>query len=186
MESPNLAATHQATEMRSTSGMRPGSHLTIDGSGAFSSPAKGGFTQAFVFTDHDSSYRSARVTADKNCNTLVNEVKQWIAHTGRMPETMWLRSIRTDNEFMCTPLVEFCLEKGINLTACAPHTHEQNAIAETTVKMIKRVVRRNECMARTGAKLRALCWKYTAHQLNRTQTSTDPSGHMRSQALQWP
>ena len=84
---------------------------------------------------------------------------------------------------MCAPLLEFCLEKGIKLTACAPHTHEQNAIAETTVKMIKRVVRRNEVTARTGARLRALAWIYSAQQLNRTPMSTDPTGHMRSQAL---
>ena len=90
MERLNLSDAHLATEMRSTSGMRPGSHLTIDGSGAFNSSAKGGFTQAFVFMDHESSYHSARVTTDRNCNTLVNEVKMWISHTGKMPETMWL------------------------------------------------------------------------------------------------
>jgi hypothetical protein len=51
---------------------------------------------------------------------------------------------------------------------------------------VKRVVRRNEIQARTGLKLRALCYSYTAHQLNRGPSSTDPSGHHQSPCLRWP
>ena len=96
----------------------------------------------------------------------------WISHTGHLPEALVLQSIHTDNEYMCEPLAQFCKEKGIKLTSCAPHTHQQNAVAETSVKMIKRVVRRNEVAARTGAKLRALCYVYSATQLNRIPSST--------------
>jgi hypothetical protein len=140
MERPNQKAAHPETGARSKPEVRPGSHLTIDGSGAFSCPARSGETQAFILTDVCSSYRSAIPTRDKSCNTLLNEIKKWIAHVGSMPDTVCLRSIHTDNEFMCEPLREFCLEKGIKLTSCAPHTHQQNPIAETSVKMIKRVV----------------------------------------------
>jgi hypothetical protein len=186
MERPNQAQAHPATGMRSRSDMRPGSHLTIDGSGAFKVPARSGITQTFMFTNNLTSYRSSRATRDKSCMTLLNEVKMWVSHVGHMPETLWLRSIHTDNEFMCEPLITWCRENGIKLTSCAPHTHQQNAVSETTVKMIKRVVRRNEVMARTGAKLRALCYSYVAHQLNRTPNSTDPSGQMRTPVSRWP
>jgi hypothetical protein len=165
---------------------KAGSHLTIDGSGAYNSLARSGETQAFIFTDAKTSYRSARPTKNKTCLTLLNEVKLWIAHVGHKPESVHLRSIHTDNEFMCEPLCTWCKENGIKLTSCTPHTHQQNAIAETSVKMIKSVVRKNEVSAHTGAKLRALCYKYSAHQLNRTPSSTDITGHMRSPGARWP
>jgi hypothetical protein len=95
----------------------------------------------FIFTDHASSYRWAKPTRDKTCLTLVKEVKNWISHMGRKPDTVCLRNIRTDNELMCSELRQFCNDKVIKLTSCAPHTHQQNPIAETSVKMIKRVVR---------------------------------------------
>ena len=158
MERPNQAQTHPATRARFTGECRPGTHLTIDGSGAFSGESRSGVTQAFLFTDAFTSYRSARPTRDKTCATLVSEVKHWISHVGRCPDTLELRSIHTDNEYMCEPLAAFCKEKGIKLTACAPHTHQQNAVSETTVKMVKRVVRQNEVKARTGLKLRAHCY----------------------------
>ena len=87
---------------------------------------------------------------------------------------------------MCKPLKEFCRDNGIKLTSCAQHTHQQNAVSETSVKNMKRLVRRNEVMASTGSKLRALCWTYAGHQLNRTPASTDPTGHSRSPATRWP
>jgi hypothetical protein len=52
--------------------------------------------------------------------------------------------------------------------------------------MVKRVVRRNEFTAWTGTYLRALCYTYTRHQLNRTPSSTDPSGHRQSPGNRWP
>ena len=163
MERPNQKNEHPATGMCECSDMVPGAHLMINRSGSFKTQARGSITQAFVFTNHATCYRSSRTTKNKECATLVNELKMWISHTGRMPETLWVRSIRTDNEFMCSPLVEFCRDKGIKLTSCAPHTHQQNPVAESTVKITKRVVRRNEVTARTGARLRALCWKYAGH-----------------------
>ena len=102
-----------------------------------------------------------------------------------MPDTCWIKSIHTDNAFMCPAMKIFCEEKGIALTTCAPNTHQQNAIAETTVKSVKRVVRRNEVQARTGAKHRGRCYKYTGHQLNCCPSSTDPSGQMRSPVARW-
>ena len=113
-------------------------------------------------------------------------VKQYIAHTCYAPDTLSLRSIHTDNAFMAAPLRDFCKEKGIKLTSCAPHTHQGNAVAETTVKMVKRVVRRNEHKANTGSKLRAYCWVYSGVQLNRTPSSTDPTGSFRSPSTRWP
>ena len=122
-------------------------------------------------------------TVDKTCHTLLNKVKCWIAHSGK-PESLSLKAIHTDNEFMCAPLREYCIENGIKLTSCAPHTHQQNPIAETTVKMVKRMVRRNESMARTGGKLRALCWTYSGHQLNHIPT-TDEKGHSAPPRKRW-
>jgi hypothetical protein len=75
MERPNQDKTHPATKARFSGECKPGSHLTIDGSGAFRGPTRSGMTQAFLFTDAFTSYRSARPTTDKTCLTLVNEVK---------------------------------------------------------------------------------------------------------------
>ena len=139
-----------------------------------------------MLTDAYTSYRAARPSQSSSCGSLLLEVKRWVSSVGKMPNTLWLRSIRTDNAYLGPPLSTWCLENGIKLTSCAPHTHQQNAIAETTVKMIKRVVRRNEFTAWTGTYLRALCYTYTGHQLNRTPSSTDPSGHRQSPGNHWP
>ena len=52
--------------------------------------------------------------------------------------------------------------------------------------MIKRVVRRNEFAAYTGPLLRGLWYTYSAQQLNRTSSSSDPTGHNRTPCLRWP
>jgi hypothetical protein len=154
-----------------------------------------------VLTDVHSSNRVIVCTRDKSVNTLLNVVKEYIAHTGLTPDSvslnrkkgkvgksasMSLKAIHTDNEYMKSPLREFCTDKGIKLTSCAPHTHQGNAVAESTVKIIKRVVRRNEHKANTGSKLRAYCWVYSGVQLNRTPSNTDPTGASRSPSMRWP
>ena len=68
---------------------------------------------------------------------------------------------------------------------CSTHASAKRHCRNNRQDGLKRVVRRNEVMARTGWKLRALCYSYSAHQLNRTPSSTDPSGHMRSPGLRW-
>ena len=186
MERPNQRQTHPATLSRNNEKCRPGSHLTIDASGAFHSPARGNKKQAFLLTDVYSSYRVAVPTVDKTCHSLLNEIKRYISHVGYTPEYVWLKSSHTDNEFMCEPLRTWCIEKNVKLTSCAPHTHQQNAVSENTVKMVKKVVRKNEIMANTGAKLRALCYVWSAVQLNHTPSSTDPSGHFQSPCKRWP
>ena len=128
-----------------------------------------------------SSIRSTRLAKDKTCAALLDEVKDWQAQSG-----IKLRFIRTDNEFNVKPLRSYCREKGIKLSACAPHVHQQNPIAESSVRMIKRTSRRNATHAKTGSKLHGLSMKYAALQLNKSATSSDPTGKMRSPMTMWP
>ena len=104
MERPSQNQTHPDTRTRLSGKSKPGSHLTIDASGSFANPARGNVKHSFILTDHNTSYRMACPTTNKSCHTLLNEVKKWISHVGFMPETMWLKSIHTDNEYMCEPL----------------------------------------------------------------------------------
>jgi hypothetical protein len=187
LERPRQSATHPATRVRHSGKLGCSTHLTIDASGAFKEAAKDGEVQSFLLTDVYTSYRVIIPTWDKKCNTLLNEVRKYIAHVGNKPDSLSIRSIHTDNEFMCSPLREYCIKHGIKLTSCAPHTHQGNAVSETTVKMVKRVVRRNEHKANTGSKLRAYCWVYAGVQLNHTPSSTDPAaGRSRSPCTRWP
>ena len=176
MERPRQGTIHPERRIRHSGTTGNGTHITIDASGDFSEAAKDGEVQAFLLTDVHSSHRVIACARDTTCNSLLNMVKQYIAHTRYAPDTLSLRSIHTDNAFMAAPLRDFCKEKGIKLTSCAPHTYQGNAVSETTVKMVKRVVRRNKHQANTWSKLRAYCWVYSGVQLNRTPSSTDPTG----------
>ena len=166
MNRPNKKSAHPPTNLRRRPDVKNGTHISIDASGAFQDVALADESQAFVFCDLRSGYKWACPTQDKRCETLVEQIKLWISHVGVKPDTISIKAIRTDNEFMCSPLREFCVDKGIKLTSCAPHTHQQNSIAETTVKSLKRTVRINENMGGMGKELRAMCWTYAGQQLS--------------------
>jgi hypothetical protein len=185
MQRPDQQKVHPPTGIKNRLEVRPGTHLVIDGSCSFETAAMGGETQAFIFAYVASGYKSARPTRDKCCYTLVEEVKLWISHVSYKPEEVSLKSIHTDNEFLKAPLRQYCKDHHIKLTACAPHTHQQNPIAETTVKMIKRTVRRNEVTAGTGSKLWARCYTYSGQQLCRHHTM-DANGHWETPVSRWP
>ena len=90
MVRPNQRSTHPATTLKSVA--RPGTHLTIDGLGAFSTPSMEGYKDSFIFTDLYSNYRWSRSTIKKGPEDFLKEVKAYQAESD-VP----LVSIRTDN-----------------------------------------------------------------------------------------
>jgi hypothetical protein len=115
-----------------------------------------------------------RPTIGKSCLTLLNEVKTWIAHLGRLPSNIWLRSIQSKTK-KCVNHWPTTAEKRIPLTSCDPLSNTTHHPANTTVNLVKDQVRQDELRARTGAKLRALCYAYSGHQTNRIPVSRDQS-----------
>jgi Reverse transcriptase (RNA-dependent DNA polymerase) len=180
MERPNQAATHPSrTSYLSTP--TPGSHLTMDGSGAFSSATNSGMTSAWIITDTCSHHRVVCPVPSRAALSALTHLRQYIADSGTMPT-----HLRIDNELNVDSFQSFCRDNLISLSACAPHTHQGNPIAESSVRCVKRVARTNAVHACTGVHLHDLSLQYAARQLNRSPTSSDPTGTNRSPETMWP
>jgi hypothetical protein len=161
--------------------IRNGEGLHIDAMGAFSAPTHDTSTTAFLFTDDRSCVRVAFPTPTKSCEALLQCVQDYVA-SSRTP----LKFIRTDNEFLCEPLVSWCRTHGVALSACAPHTHIQNPKAERSVGLVKDLARKNKHLACTSDFLLGYNYVYSCQALNRQPTDADPDGLSRSPLQIWP
>jgi hypothetical protein len=158
-----------------------GEGLHIDCLGTFPGPAIGGHTDAFLFTDDHSSIRVAFPTHSKSCVSLLENIKTYVATS-----QVSLKFIRTDNEFVCEPLLSWCRENKVQLSACAPHTHVQNPKAERSVGRVKETMRKDKHQAATLDYLLPYAYMYACQSLNRQPTSADPTGDHRSPLQIWP
>ena len=100
---------------------------------------------AFALTDLYSNHRVCISTKDKSVKSLLLLVQAYQAQSG-----VKLKSIRTDNEYHNEPLAGWCVSNCIKLSVCAPHTHQQNPVAENSIKTIKEVTRVNNIHSKTG------------------------------------
>ena len=178
MKRPDQKKTHPPT---SNQGKSNGTHLALDGTGAFFSPSQDGETEAVIFTCEHSKNRWCFPVVEKTAEKIVGLVRHFQAHS-----PVQIRAIRTDNEFMHNALKGYCDEHKVKLTSCAPHVHQQNPIAESSVKLVKYTARVNELAAKTGRKQRANALKCACVQLNKTPTISDPTGRNRSPMEIWP
>jgi len=158
-----------------------GEGLHIDCLGTFPGPAIGGYTNAFLFTDDHSSIRVAFPTHSKSCVSLLEHVKTYVAAS-----QVSLKFIRTDNEFMCEPLLSWCRDNKIQLSACAPHTHVQNPKAERSVGRVKETMRKDKHQAATLDYLLPYAYMHACQSLNCQPTSADPTGSYQSPLCIWP
>ena len=161
--------------------IQSGEGLHIDGLGTFPSKTIDGTTDAFLFTDDYSGIKVAFPTTTLSCTALLECVQDYQAAGG-----VKLKFIRTDNQFLCEPLLSWCRTKDIALSACAPHTHVQNPKAERAVGRVKETMRKHKHTAATSDYLLPYNYVYTCQVLNRQPCDTDPEKRNRSPLSIWP
>ena len=179
MERPSQKDTHPPTTLRALSS--PGTDISIDGLGAFSEPDCDGNVDGWVFTDLSSNYIHVFPVKSRTLEHLVTATQLWIAQTGVTP-----RSIRSDGEMIKGSFADFCRDKGIKLTACAPHVHQGNAGAENAVRKLKYAARASALDAATSHHLHSYCLQHACTASNRTSSTTDITGQRRSPCTMWP
>ena len=84
-------------------GVLPGTNITIKALGDWMTLAKNGEKQAFEIVCMNSGIRAILPTRDRTCATLINELKLWVAHAGRCPDSITLIGLQ-DVEGLCKPM----------------------------------------------------------------------------------
>ena len=117
--------------------------------GPFVRSHRGGFKYLLVLVDDHSRFKMAYPMATKG--QAVTYVKQFVASLnalcsrGKSEPVKVVGSLHTDNagEFLSREFSEFLDEQLIEQSACPPHVHSLNGVAERAIRSIMEVVRSN-------------------------------------------
>jgi hypothetical protein len=169
---------------------KPGEYLTVDGSGAYSEdsldglnkePTIDGTTTSFVVTDYSSNGIVTFGVKEKTPRTLILLLNEYEAKSG-----ITIKKIRTDGEYLTDETTEWACVKGIDISASAPRTQQQNGQSEGSVKIIKDGYRTAKIQACTTDHLITDGYSSASQQHNRVPSRRDPAGLNRSPLQQFP
>jgi hypothetical protein len=127
----NLCAAFNSHLLRLPRKMRRGDSVSMDLSGRFAFPTLGGHYYMVVIIDRHTRYMYVQFVTHKS--DALAAFKQYIQYVGYTP-----RHVHMDNagEHMGV-FAKFCLDKGITQTFICPYGHEQNAIVERRMQLLK-------------------------------------------------
>ena len=136
----------------------------------FKSSAKSCYYQVFV--DEYSGMRWIYTMSNKNGETIMNNVKQFVADVG-LP-----RSFRLDNDatFTSHAFRGYAREHGIRLEFCQSHRHAQNGLAERTISSINVMTR----VLLSSSGLTSHYWPYAARYAAWLQNRLPSRGSLQS------
>jgi transposase InsO family protein len=122
----------------STRAEKPGIRVHLDLMGKVTPRAHGGICYVLCFTDDFSRYRWAYLLRNKSDAATI--IKRFIEDM--LSQQQPIQYLRTDNatEFLSEDLRNHFMEKKINLELSAPHTHQQNGVAERSFGILSNIV----------------------------------------------
>lgn len=147
-------------------------NVHLDLSGIFRTPSTEKNHYYVLFTDDYSGFKVVYGSKAKDAETIFEIFKEYLAyverHSGKMLKKL---SIDGGGEFLNDLFDPFCVEKGIVLRVTAPHTPQQNGVAERSNRTIALKARAMLIQSGLGTEYWYRAVKHTVFLDNRTVSS---------------
>lgn len=112
-------------------------NVHLDLSGIFRTPSTARDHYYVLFTDDYSGFKVEYGARSKNAEDVFEIIKDYIAYSERHTEKRLKKlSIDGGGEFLNDLMIPYCKSKGIVLRVTAPHTPQQNGVAERANRTI--------------------------------------------------
>lgn len=112
-------------------------NVHLDLSGIFRTPSTAKEHYYVLFTDDFSGFKTVYGSRSKSAEEIFDIIKDYIAHSERHTEKkLKMLSMDGGGEFLNDLMIPFCKSEGIVLRVTAPHTPQQNGVAERANRTI--------------------------------------------------
>lgn len=148
-------------------------NVHLDLSGIFQTPSTEKNHYYVLFTDDYSAFRVVYGSKAKDAESIFDVFKTYLSYVERHTERkLKMLSIDGGGEFLNELFAPFCAEKGIVLRVTAPHTPQQNGVAERANRTIASKARAMLIQSGLGTKYWYRAVHHTVFLDNRTVSSS--------------